>query len=138
MNEYEYIKRENLLDGISSPESDFDEVITNLIFEHKLDFLHDNDEDGVRDFANDLLVRVKNYIATEPAEDVVEAKWISVNEGLPEEDTRVLVYLDRNANPYTFFDTDRLKNGKWVRWNKCVTHWMPLPKPPKGGADNDE
>lgn len=77
----EYIERENLLDGISSPESDFDEVITNLIFEHKLDFLHDNNEDGVRDFAIDLIVRVKNYIATEPAADVVEVKhgeWIAV------------------------------------------------------------
>ena len=71
-----------------------------------------------------------------PTADVAEVKWISVNEGLPEEDTRVLVYLDRNANPYTFFDTDRLKNGKWVRWNKRVTHWMPLPEPPKGGEDN--
>lgn len=68
----EYIERENLLDGISSPESGFDDTIENLMFEHNLDFLHDNDEDEVRAFANELIGKVKNYIATEPTADVVE------------------------------------------------------------------
>lgn len=68
----EYIERENLLDGISSPESGFDDTIENLIFEHNLDFLHDNDEDEVRAFAKELIGKVKNYISTEPTADVVE------------------------------------------------------------------
>lgn len=67
--------------------------------------------------------------------------WISVKERLPKEDTRVLVYLDvkkLDAHTYTFCDTDRVDNGKWVRWGKFITHWMPLPEPPKEGAGNAE
>ena len=65
-----------------------------------------------------------------------ENRWIPVTERLPEEDTRVLVYLNiekTDANIYTFFDTDRILNGKWVRWNTYISHWMPLPEPPKEG-----
>lgn len=63
-------------------------------------------------------------------------EWISVKDRLPEEDTRVLVYLDikkLDANTYTFFDTDRLLGDKWVRWNSYISHWMPLPEPPYKG-----
>lgn len=61
---------------------------------------------------------------------VTVQEWISVNDRLPEEEVRVLVYLDSNRN-YTKTDTDRLINSKWVRWDRDVTHWMPLPDPPK-------
>lgn len=63
-----------------------------------------------------------------------EGKWISVDERLPEEDTRVLVYLNiekTDATTYTFFDTDRILEGRWVRWGEYISHWMSLPKPPK-------
>ena len=59
-------------------------------------------------------------------------EWISVEERLPEEDVRVLVWLkEDHRTTYTRIDTDRLFNGKWVRWGGCATHWMPLPPPPK-------
>lgn len=61
------------------------------------------------------------------------AEWISVKDRLPENDERVLVCLNNVASAMCNgkIDTDRfLKNG-WVRWNKYVTHWMPLPEPPK-------
>lgn len=57
-------------------------------------------------------------------------KWISAKDRLPEEDVRVLVYL-KSTRSYTKIDTDRLLDGIWVRWGKDVTHWMPLPEPPK-------
>lgn len=57
-------------------------------------------------------------------------KWISVDEQLPEEDVRVLVWLREEKGEYTRIDTDRRYNGKWVRWQPRVTHWMPLPEPP--------
>lgn len=63
-----------------------------------------------------------------------QSEWISVDDRLPEEDTRVLVYLNiqkTDANIYTFFDTDRILDGKWVRWRGYISHWMPLPEPPK-------
>ena len=56
-------------------------------------------------------------------------EWISVEERLPETDTRVLVYMHENRMSYTKIDTDRIVARKWVRWGDLVTHWMPLPEP---------
>ena len=61
-------------------------------------------------------------------------EWISVKDRLPNEDVRVLVYLNSDRN-YTKIDTDRRLEGKWVRWGYDVTHWMCLPEPP---TDNNE
>ena len=62
--------------------------------------------------------------------------WISVKDRLPEEDVRVLVWLSDEVDAYTTvrmrIDTDRRHNSRWVRWNRYITHWMPLPQPPKG------
>lgn len=58
---------------------------------------------------------------------------ISVDEQLPEEAIRVLVHLSGTNPPIGFprMDTDRIIDGRWVRWGDLVTHWMPLPDPPK-------
>lgn len=56
--------------------------------------------------------------------------WISVKDKLPENDVRVLVFLNSKRS-YTETDTDRMHAGEWVRWGNDVTHWMPLPEPPK-------
>ena len=58
------------------------------------------------------------------------SNWISVEDRLPQEDVRVLVAI-KSDRSYTEIDTDRIINGKWVRWFKDVTHWMALPEPPK-------
>lgn len=65
---------------------------------------------------------------------LAESGWFSVEEKVPEnEHSRVLVNLigsvPQGGKPT--MDTDRYLNGKWVRWNGRVTHWMPLPEPPK-------
>jgi hypothetical protein len=67
----------------------------------------------------------------------VGSKWIPVTERLPEKDVRVLVWMQDNEEGYTQMDTDRfsctMEQGyHWIRWGKSVTHWMPLPEPPKG------
>lgn len=64
-----------------------------------------------------------------------QSEWISVDERLPESDARVLVYMHENRMSYTRIDTDRVVQGKWVRWGSCVTHWMSLPEPPKGDVE---
>lgn len=64
-NEADYIERTNLLDGISSTEFGLNEIVDELIYKHNLDFLHDNDEDAVREFARDLIDCIKNYIKTQ-------------------------------------------------------------------------
>ena len=56
------------------------------------------------------------------------SEWISVEERLPEEKTRVLVSIPHSG---TKIDTDRILDRKWVRWNGDVTYWMPLPEPPE-------
>lgn len=66
-----------------------------------------------------------------------QSGWISVEERLPDNNTeRVLVLLadDDFTKPIgeNKIDTDRFVDGKWVRWWRFVTHWMPLPEPPKG------
>ena len=64
---------------------------------------------------------------------MTEQKWIPVTERLPEDmQERVLVmtvgdYPVGNQR----MDTDRYRNDSWVRYGKDVTHWMPLPEPPK-------
>lgn len=65
------------------------------------------------------------------ANGVIVQEWISVKDMLPKEDNRVLVWLGIRLYDYTQIDTDRLLNGRFVRWGNDVTHWMPLPNPPK-------
>lgn len=59
--------------------------------------------------------------------------WISVEDRLPEEGQSVLVHYVDGWMPVA-----HLLNGKWYQsggetsW-LSVTHWMPLPEPPKEG-----
>lgn len=67
-------------------------------------------------------------------------RWISVEERLPEDCKHVLVFMRRNfivgwSIDYWHIDTDWLDDGNWSKhpaggyYN--ITHWMPLPEPPK-------
>lgn len=75
------------------------------------------------------------YAAAQP-------KWISVKERLPEHDQLVLyreLVKTKNGQAYEFdygeYDSERQVfygqyfNYRWLGWD--VTHWMPLPEPPK-------
>ena len=63
-------------------------------------------------------------------------KWISVDDRLPEDDSDVLAYSSIGEESRIY--PACYSNGVWF---DCVfnapatdttTHWMPLPKPPKG------
>ena len=62
--------------------------------------------------------------------------WTPIEEGLPEEDVRVIVAV-KNDNSYTNIDTDRILNGHWVRWEGSITHWTELPELPKESEDTE-
>ena len=87
----------------------------------------------------DSLLRI---IDEQPAVDAVEVQeWISVKDRLPNPFTPVLVYRQSFGTlpPYIKVDKMTLWNDDtqvWVdevrNWKNVTTHWMPLPKPPKG------
>ena len=64
-------------------------------------------------------------------------QWISVNDRLPEADEYVVCIAKRN--PFSMFMpmVARIKKNGWVnpiteQYISEVTHWMPMPQPPKG------
>lgn len=65
---------------------------------------------------------------------VVEQRWISVEERLPEE-LQVVLVSGTGDNPLRKgYECGWLINGDWTCWfTKDITHWMPLPAPPEGG-----
>lgn len=54
-------------------------------------------------------------------------RWISVEERLPEEAESVLVRI--RLCDATWYEVAHRINGRWS--TTCITHWMPLPEPPK-------
>ena len=65
-----------------------------------------------------------------------KTKWISVKDRLPEPWEQVLIYSRHDFCESAFYIG---VPGKWrVTWNHemldadSVTHWMPMPQPPKG------
>lgn len=63
--------------------------------------------------------------------------WISVEERLPEVDTNVLVITASGS--FKVARCNIYKNETLVLWatndglgERAITHWMPLPEPPKG------
>ena len=83
------------------------------------------------------------------ANSVTVQEWISVNDRLPIEEAKAhehewpgeycefLVMIEKGSLPTTLYYD--LEENEWFRINTAseretyeVTHWMPLPEPPKG------
>ena len=66
---------------------------------------------------------------------VTVQEWVSVDDRLPEIGEIVLACGKRHATS-GMFQGASIKNPKLWNWKgntlKQVTHWMPLPQPPKG------
>ena len=65
------------------------------------------------------------------ANGVTVHEWISVDDRLPKKDEIVIICTDKN-----FIYAGELVGDTWFldndSWTETVTHWMPLPQPPKG------
>lgn len=59
-------------------------------------------------------------------------KWISVNERLPENQFIVLAYVHHSYELVRWNEYEEIWEHEFGWFNKDeVTHWMPLPEPPK-------
>ena len=70
------------------------------------------------------------------ANGVTVQEWIPVTERLPEKSGEYLITYcgDYDGVCVLYYEVLKTK-GKWrTRW-KEVTHWMPLPTPPKGESE---
>lgn len=104
---------------------------------------------------NDKGNRIRDVFHPEFVEKIVDAlvsteayrslpkptEWISVTDALPEEKVMVLGFshtVFKDGGHYDLILVMELKNGLFVPFNcspiknGSVTHWMPLPQPPKG------
>ena len=68
--------------------------------------------------------------------DRKQSEWISVEDRLPKKEGLYLVYTKKGyieIDRFAIFDVGYY----WVELEDYVTHWMPLPEPPKmkGGAE---
>ena len=72
---------------------------------------------------------------TRPIEDALQARipqWISVKDRLPENDEMKLITLwDCNSMRMAYYYEQELWICNGVDVTGFVTHWMPLPEPPK-------
>ena len=89
-----------------------------------------------------LLADVAEYVAKMPTIEAepVKQEWISVKDRLPERDQKVLVYDAGDETEIHVYhlreDLDGLywdDESGWAVDFENVTHWMPLPEPPKEG-----
>ncbi len=106
------------------------------------DTWHSCDGDRVGLDGADLIERLTARCARYAEEIAVaqeRTRWIPVTERLPEVGRRVL------ATSGVFVgEAFRAQSGEWARiygpWNdfleRSVTHWMPLPEPPKEAAND--
>ena len=97
----------------------------------------------ISDKFNIPMAEVVNVFAEIPAADVQPAdRWISCKEKMPEDNTSVLfVYVSENGVKsvhYGYHQTLKGLGSSWAKpsggWQYCdddVTHWQPLPEPPK-------
>ena len=66
------------------------------------------------------------------------SEWISVKDELPKKNTDVLIYrgqfIGDLISVYTYIGNNEWEDG-YGYWSRAddegITHWMPLPEPPK-------
>ena len=58
--------------------------------------------------------------------------WVSVSERLPEKSLDVLTFRKNGNSKVLRFENDCKWYDSYNEWETDVTHWCPLPEPPKG------
>ncbi len=74
-------------------------------------------------------VRINDAIAYIQKLEAAAPKWISVEERLPSNTRKVLIYTRRHK---TFISYYNPADGMWgYEYDYDITHWMKLPEPPE-------
>lgn len=88
-------------------------------------------------YGQDLVERQADHLI---AHGVTVQRWVPVTERLPEKEDTYLVYTERGSVYSSHFYTEMkfasgyVREASWSQRGKVkVTHWMPLPEPPKEG-----
>lgn len=89
---------------------------------------------------HEALLLVKECAAEEGRAEPKSDGWVSVNDRLPEEGKECIVFL-KDLIPevlntdWSQVTVDEIQDGEWTLNNResVVTHWQPLPEPPKKG-----
>lgn len=105
------------------------------------------DYGGENDFCRGMRKALR-VIENMPAADVQPVdRWISCKDKMPEDNTLVLfVYVSKNGVKsvhYGYHQTLKglgsswaKPSGGWHYYDDDITHWQPLPEPPKDGDTN--
>lgn len=89
---------------------------------------------GIKSMTKSLLLPAERTIIDQIDSAPTVGGWISVKDKLPERYERVLTYDERCGVKENW--AIRLK--PYVDWSQGyhITHWMPLPEPPKEESDD--
>lgn len=100
--------------------------------EKLVELLQDENNPVCRWFPNNMaMMQLADYLIS----NVVTVKeWISVNDRLPEDGDIVLCYMEFGEQRIArWYESENCWAGQLIDYHKeQVTHWMPLPQPPKG------
>ena len=90
--------------------------------------------------AKDDTDRISNNIhlycksAADAIEELSSPEWISVSDRLPERDKYVLVFVKGaydDGEEFQYISSDYHNGVRFDQYSELVTHWMPMPEPPK-------
>lgn len=87
----------------------------------------------ITDAQNDIIKQYKASLAKARA-SLAETRWIPVTERLPKESCKCLVYTERGeygGYDITSYSVMTMAFLDYEIGCEKVTHWMPLPEPPK-------
>lgn len=135
----EYIEKKKLVNSLKmwlmDLENDMDKGDYGELCENK----------GAREAVESCICEVEE----QPVADVKPVdRWISCKDKMPEDNTLVLfVYVSKNGVKsvhYGYHQTLKglgsswaKPSGGWHYYDDDITHWQPLPEPPKDGDAND-
>ena len=83
---------------------------------------------------------IEDCIDNAPTADVVEACWVDVNDRMPNDYEKVLCLCQANIYEVLIWDNIQqtwFHDATHSYFKTFVTHWMPLPEPPKGVTDTN-